>query len=76
MPQRSVPVLPGISKHGSLMLFSTAQRQASARNGAAMEFVQHEPFSVGVELAGCGGTYAMTCVAGTTGTFCVDVDVV
>ena len=51
-----LPVLFGIAKHGSLMPFPIAQRQASLRNGAAMELVQQEPFSTGVELAGAGGT--------------------
>ena len=51
-----LPVLFGIWKHGSLILFPTVQRQASARNGAAMEFVQQEPFSTGVELAGAAGS--------------------
>ena len=29
-----------------------------------MELVQQEPFSIGVELAGCCGSYTTTCVAG------------
>jgi hypothetical protein len=37
-------MLPAIWKHGSLMEFPTEQRQASARYGAAIEFVQQEPF--------------------------------
>ena len=69
-------LLFGISKHGSLMPLPTAQRHASARNGAAMELVQQEPLSTGVELAGGGGVYAMTCVAGTALALCVEVEVV
>jgi TRAP-type C4-dicarboxylate transport system permease large subunit len=38
--------------------------------------VQQEPFSTGTELAGCGGVYAMTCVANTAGAVCVEVEVV
>jgi predicted protein tyrosine phosphatase len=45
------------------MPFPTAHRHASARNGAAMEFVQHDPDSTSVELVGCGGIYAITAVA-------------
>jgi len=56
------------------MLFPTVQRHASPRNGAAMEFVQHEPFSIGVDVAGWGGTYEMICVGGMVGVFCVEVD--
>jgi hypothetical protein len=48
------------------MAFPTMQRHASARYGAAMELVQQEPFSIGVELA-TDGTYATTFVGGTTG---------
>ena len=70
---KSVPVLFAIWKHGSLMLFPTVQRQASARNGAAMELVQQEPLSTGVELAGVAGTYAMTCVAGVAELVCEEV---
>ena len=66
----------GIVKHGSLMPFPTAQRHASARNGAAMEFVQQEPFSTGVELAGWIGAYAITWVAGTAGDVCDALEVV
>ena len=58
------------------MPFPTAHRQASLRNGAAIEFVQQEPLFVGVELAGVGGTYVMICVAGNAGAVWVDVDVV
>lgn len=76
MPQRRLLVLFGSWKHGSLMLLPTVQRHASLRNGAAMEFVQQEPFSTGVELAGCGGTYAMICVAGVAGGVCEEVEVV
>ena len=49
-------VLFGSWKQGSLILFPTVQRQASARNGAAMELVQQEPLKIGVELAGVAGT--------------------
>ena len=73
MPHKRVLLLFESVKHGSLMLFPTVHRHASARNGAAMEFVQQEPFSTGVELAGCTGAYTMICVAGPTTEFCVDV---
>lgn len=65
----------GSSKHGSLILFPTAQRHASARNGAAMEFVQQDPLSTGVELAGIVGTYAITCVTSVAGLVSDEVDV-
>jgi hypothetical protein len=75
-PHKSVLVLPGISKHGSLIPLPTAHRQASGRNGAAMEFVQQEPLSTGAEPAGWIGVYAMTCVYDTAGGVCVAVEVV
>lgn len=43
------------------MEFPTEQRHASARYGAAIELVQQEPFSIGVELAACA-TKAMMLV--------------
>jgi hypothetical protein len=58
------------------MLFPTVHRQASARNGAAIELVQQDPLSVGVELAGMAGRYAIICVAGVAGLVCEEVDVV
>ena len=57
------------------MLFPTVQRQASSRNGAAMELVQQEPLKTGMELAGCDGVYAIICVAGVAGLVCEEVDV-
>ena len=56
------------------MLFPIEQRHASPRNGAAIEFVQQEPCSVGVELAGCAGSYCTTCVDVTVGTFCAGAE--
>ena len=61
IPQSKVLVLPFIAKHGSWMLFPTVQRQASVRYGAAIELVQQEPLTTGMELAGCG-TKATICV--------------
>lgn len=55
------------------MLFPIEQRHASPRNGAAIEFVQHEPSFVGVELAGCDGSYFMIFVdVASASIFCVE----
>ena len=60
-------LLVGIWKQGSLILFPTVHRHASARNGAAIEFVQHEPVCVRVVARGCGGTYFTSWVGGIAG---------
>ncbi len=55
-PQAKVPVASGNAKQGSLIAFPTAQRHASGRQGAAIEFAKQVPFRTGVEVAGVGGT--------------------
>lgn len=55
------------------MLFPIEQRHASPRKGAAMEFVQHEPSFVGVELTGCEGSYFVIFVdVASANTFCAE----
>jgi len=61
-PHSNVLVLPSIWKQGSWIPFPTAQRQASGRYGAAIEFVQQDPENIGVELAGANATYGMISV--------------